>query len=166
MSFLSSLFAGGKAAASKSSTLKGTAKRAAKRATRAASVPKAALGTPIMAKPGADPFGHMTKAARARAQATMANGQMMQTARPRPSRPGPALSRPNRGEGIGGAYRGGRDRHRANVAQAASRKNKRRAIYAGMGVGAAGATAYAVTQSSGKAVSPTGYRESRGNRMY
>lgn len=160
MSFLSSLFAGGKTAASKSSTLKG-----AKRALTGGGA-RHALGTPAMAKKGADPFAHMAPAARARAQATRANGQVMQTARPRPSRPGPALSRPNAGEGIGGAYRAGGGRHRANVAKAAARKNKRRAIYAGMGVGAAGATAYAVTQSSGKAVSPTGYRESRGNRMY
>lgn len=45
-------------------------------------------------------------------------------------------------------------------------KSKRRAVYAGMGIGAAGTVAWGVTQSSGKAVSPTGYRESRGNRMY
>ncbi len=44
--------------------------------------------------------------------------------------------------------------------------NSRKAIYAGAGVGAAGTVAYAVTQSSGKAVTATGYDQSRGNRMY
>lgn len=44
--------------------------------------------------------------------------------------------------------------------------NGRKAIYAGAGVGAAGSLAYAVTQSSGKAVTATGYDQSRGNRMY
>lgn len=44
---------------------------------------------------------------------------------------------------------------------------RRKAIYAGVGLGGAGAVAFGVTQSrSGRAVSPSGYDQSRGNRMY